>query len=160
MKTELTKRRELRGRSDSPVNSTSSDSPVNSTASTDPISKIEGLTTEQEKFLRFLHQNPTHELSTVDVYKSVGLSARKGNVVKNELLERKLVKIQEEKNDKGWKKLIRLNLKDNSKTGSNSSTVKPNKSNSQVTSDSELTQPNDQTNIHPHKSENKNTTSA
>ena len=120
VKSEIAKRRvqskESVKISDSTVNSTNSDS-------TDPISKIEGLTTEQEKFLRFLHQNPTHELSTVDVYKSVGLSARKGNVVKNELLERKLVKIQEEKNDKGWKKLIRLN-------------------------------------IHPHKSENKNTTSA
>ena len=76
----------------------------------DAIAQIEDLTSEQEKFLRFLEANPTHDLTTVAVYKEVGLSARKGNVVKNELLERKLIKIQEEKNDKGWKKLIRLNI--------------------------------------------------
>tara|TARA_Y100000034_G_C6905601_1_gene420075 strand:+ start:1720 stop:3687 length:1968 start_codon:yes stop_codon:yes gene_type:complete len=66
------------------------------------------LTAEQERFLAFLQENPEHELSTVAVYKQVGLSARKGNNVKNELIEQGKIKIQEIKYNKGWKKIIRL----------------------------------------------------
>ncbi|MAE82140.1 MAG: hypothetical protein CMB80_05350 [Flammeovirgaceae bacterium] len=91
----------------------------------DAIAQIEDLTSEQEKFLRFLEANPTHDLTTVAVYKEVGLSARKGNVVKNELLERKLIKIQEEKNDKGWKKLIRINIHTSPKLNKSNQTQTP-----------------------------------
>ncbi len=63
---------------------------------------------KQERFLAFLQANPGHELSTVEIYKKLGLSARKGNKIKNELIEKDLIKIKEIKNDKGWKKLIKL----------------------------------------------------
>jgi len=67
------------------------------------------LTEEQEKFIRFLVKNPNHNLSTVEVYKKIGLSSRKGTKIKNELEQKGLIKIEEKKYDKGWKKLIRAN---------------------------------------------------
>jgi len=66
------------------------------------------LSSEQHKFLTFLKRNQNHELSTINLYKSVGLSTRKGNLIKNELLEKGLIQIQEVKYNKGWKKFIRL----------------------------------------------------
>lgn len=64
---------------------------------------------EEKEFASYLIKNPNHMLSTVELYKEIGLSPRKGNVVKNELINKGLIEIKEEKNDKGWKKLIRLN---------------------------------------------------
>ncbi|MFH1451880.1 MAG: DUF87 domain-containing protein [archaeon] len=69
---------------------------------------ISGLNPEQQVFIEFLQNNPDHTLSTVEVYQKVGLSARKGTNVKKELEEMGLIKIEEEKYNKGWKKLIRL----------------------------------------------------
>jgi hypothetical protein len=66
------------------------------------------LSNEQEKIIVFLQANPSHELSTVELYRQIGLSARKGNKIKNELLEQGKIKIQEIKYNKGWKKIIRL----------------------------------------------------
>ncbi|MFH1237964.1 MAG: DUF87 domain-containing protein [archaeon] len=68
-----------------------------------------GLTPDQQVFIKFLQQNPNHTSSTVEVYQQVGLSARKGTKIKNELQEKGLIKIEEIKYEKGWKKLIRLN---------------------------------------------------
>jgi hypothetical protein len=68
----------------------------------------EGLSEDHTGFLRFLRANPEHNLSTVEVYKEVGVSARKGTKIKKELTDMGLLKIQEVKYDKGWKKLIRL----------------------------------------------------
>ncbi len=65
------------------------------------------LSEEQKKLLIFLQASPNHNLSTVEVYNSVGLSARKGNKIKKELMEKGLIKIKEEKNEKGWKKIMR-----------------------------------------------------
>jgi len=59
-------------------------------------------------FIEFLQKNPHHNLSTVELYKQIGLSARKGTKIKKELEDEGLIKIEEEKNDKGWKKFIRL----------------------------------------------------
>lgn len=59
-------------------------------------------------FFEFLEDNPNHSLSTVEVYKRVGLSARKGTVVKNRLLGLGLISVEEIKYEKGWKKIIRL----------------------------------------------------
>jgi len=78
------------------------------------IEKIENnqdkcLSKEQKMFLSFLQENPGHDCSTVELYRKIGLSPRKGNKIKIELLQKSLIKIQEQKNDKGWKKLIRLN---------------------------------------------------
>ena len=66
-------------------------------------------TPEQQVFIKFLRQNPNHTLSTVEVYRQVGLSARKGTKIKKELQEKGLIKIEEIKYEKGWKKLIRIN---------------------------------------------------
>jgi len=70
---------------------------------------VAGLTPDQQIFMEFLRGNPDHGLSTVEVYRAVGLSARKGTKTKNELQEMGLIGIEEVKYDKGWKKLIRLN---------------------------------------------------
>jgi hypothetical protein len=67
------------------------------------------LNEEQKMFLSFLQKNPDHNLSSVEFYKMVGLSARKGTVTKKELIELGLIQIEEVKYDKGWKKIIRLN---------------------------------------------------
>jgi len=66
------------------------------------------LSDEQERFIAFLQANPSHELSTTELYRQIGLSARKGNKIKNELLSKGLIKIQEIRYNKGWKKIIRL----------------------------------------------------
>ena len=67
-----------------------------------------GLSDEQERFLAFLQANPSHNLSTVELYKQVDLSARKGTKIKNQLIEKGLININEERNKKGWKKIIML----------------------------------------------------
>jgi len=72
-------------------------------------SKNKNLTPDEKTFLDFLEQNPAHNLATTQVYKQIGLSARKGTEIKKSLEEKGLIKIEEIKYDKGWKKLIRLN---------------------------------------------------
>lgn len=64
------------------------------------------LTDEQKKFLVFLMENQSKTHGTVSIYRELGLSSRKGNKIKNELLEKNLIAVKEEKNDKGWKKII------------------------------------------------------
>jgi GTPase SAR1 family protein len=61
----------------------------------------------QEMFLAFLRENHNQNYGTVDIYKQLGLSSRKGNKIKNELLEKNLIAVEEVRNDKGWKKIIR-----------------------------------------------------
>jgi len=68
----------------------------------------DGLSDEQRRFIAFLQANPEHELSTVELYRFIGLSARKGNKLKDELLGLRLIMIKEIKYNKGWKKIIRL----------------------------------------------------
>jgi len=62
----------------------------------------------EQVFVEFLQENPNHTLSTTEVYRQIGLSARKGTNTKKTLEEKGLIKIKEIKNDKGWKKIIRL----------------------------------------------------
>jgi len=62
----------------------------------------------EQVFIEFLHKNPDHTLSTTEVYRQIGLSARKGTNTKKALEEKGLIKIDEIKYDKGWKKIIRL----------------------------------------------------
>lgn len=71
-----------------------------------PILKT--LDKEERNFLIFLIENPFHKESTVQLYKKMNLSPRKGNIVKNKLLDKELIRIQEEKNPRGWKKFIKL----------------------------------------------------
>lgn len=65
-------------------------------------------TDEEKRFVAYLLSNPNHENSTVELYKLTGLSTRKGNITKNELLKKGLLIVEEKKYNKGWKKLIRL----------------------------------------------------
>jgi len=68
-----------------------------------------GLPPAEKGLIVYLTENPVHKNSTVELYKAVGLSARKGNVVKNNLIAKGLIKVEEERTEKGWKKYIRLN---------------------------------------------------
>jgi Helicase HerA, central domain len=70
---------------------------------------LSGLSEQEKSFMNYLLQNPGHEKSTVEFYKQVGLSTRKGNIVKNDLMYKGFIKIDEVKYSKGWKKLIRSN---------------------------------------------------
>jgi hypothetical protein len=62
----------------------------------------------EQKFMDFLKKNPDHKLATTQIYKQVGLSARKGTETKNALKQKGLIKIEEIKYEKGWKKIIKL----------------------------------------------------
>jgi energy-coupling factor transporter ATP-binding protein EcfA2 len=66
------------------------------------------LSDDEKKFVEFLIKNPNHEFSTTEVYRMIDLSPRKGTNVKKSLEDKKVIKIQEIKYDKGWKKFIRL----------------------------------------------------
>ncbi len=81
----------------------------------------ENLSKEELSFLNFLMENPEHSLSTVELYKNIGFSPRKGNIIKNSLIEKNLIIINEEKYEKGWKKLIRLNNPLNNKIDNSNS---------------------------------------
>ena len=70
----------------------------------------EDMDKDEKRFMAFLEVNPNHESSTIEIYKKVGLSTRKGNVIKNKLLEKGLIEIEEKKYIQGWKKLIRPSL--------------------------------------------------
>jgi hypothetical protein len=69
------------------------------------IKTLEG---EEKEFMLYLIKNPNHKNSTVELYKNMGFSGRKGNVLKNNLMNKGLIKTEEVKNSKGWKKFIRL----------------------------------------------------
>lgn len=62
----------------------------------------------QKRFLAFLQANTENNLSSVELYKKIGLSARKGTKIKDQLLAQGKIRIIEEKSPKGWKKIIRL----------------------------------------------------
>jgi hypothetical protein len=71
----------------------------------------------QKMFLAFLRENKGKDYGTVEIYNNLNLSSRKGNKIKNELLEKNFIKIEEIKNDKGWKKIIRLALPKETNSG-------------------------------------------
>ncbi len=63
---------------------------------------------EETTLINFLVENPTHNLSTVELYKAVGLSSRKGNVIKDKLVEKGIIVQKEERSSKGWRKLLKI----------------------------------------------------
>jgi hypothetical protein len=67
-----------------------------------------GLSKDQEIFIKYLQENSGHEKSTVEVYKAMGFSPRKGNKIKEELAQKGMLRTEEVKYEKGWKKFIRL----------------------------------------------------
>lgn len=77
--------------------------------SEEEIIVIEDNKTDEDLFLDYLNKNQNLQKATTQIYKEIGLSSRKGNVVKNKLLEKGLIKIKEVKSNKGWKKIIQLN---------------------------------------------------
>ncbi len=70
--------------------------------------KSEDEDNSEEQLLDFLTKNPKHEYATTELYRVLGLSARQGNKIKNKLLDKGKIKIEQIKNTKGWKKIIRL----------------------------------------------------
>ncbi|MFA5953708.1 MAG: DUF87 domain-containing protein [Candidatus Pacearchaeota archaeon] len=68
----------------------------------------ENLPDDEKKFVEFLRKNPNNELNTTSIYSSMGFSTRKGNVIKKRLIEKNLIKVQEQRTTKGWQKFIRL----------------------------------------------------
>jgi len=73
-----------------------------------PKGKVMNLAEDEKKFLKFLKENPEHELATTKIYGELGLSARKGTIVKKALEDRDLIKVEPVKYAKGWKKIIRI----------------------------------------------------
>src|SRR4030042_1190878 len=61
------------------------------------------LTAEEKIFLDLVGKE---ELSVSQTYSKLGLSARKGNAIKDSLINKQLITVKEEKNNKGWKKLL------------------------------------------------------
>ena len=63
----------------------------------------EQLEKEEKTFLELISRK---ELTVSQAYRQLGLSARKGNQIKKALLEKQLIQEKEERNSKGWKKLL------------------------------------------------------
>lgn len=73
------------------------------------ISHSYSLTNEQKQLLRLLEKNP--QLGITQVYKLFNLSARKGNELKNSLIEMGLISVQENRNNSGWNKTLVISQK-------------------------------------------------
>ncbi len=68
------------------------------------IQKSYSLTQKQKQVLELISKYPT--LGTAKVYQYLGLSARKGNELRKELIDMGLLRIEEQRSDKGWKKIL------------------------------------------------------
>ena len=53
------------------------------------------------------------------------MKLKKGNLIKNQLLEKGILKIHENKNENGWKKYIRLSSNSNSQSNSTNKLNQP-----------------------------------
>lgn len=71
--------------------------------------KVIGITEQDKEFLNYIYNFP--DKPTTEVYKALKLSARKGNEIRKNLFELGLIKVKEERNDKGWIKHIQLTQK-------------------------------------------------
>ncbi len=74
-----------------------------------PETPQNNLPKNEEIFMTFLQENPEHSLSTTEIYKEIGFSARKGTATKKILEKKNLIRVEEIKYNKGWKKIIRPN---------------------------------------------------
>ncbi len=68
--------------------------------------KSYSLTKQQQIFLQFLQKFPQY--GTAQVYKLLNLSARQGNKIRNNLVDKGLVSVEEERSRSGWKKSLML----------------------------------------------------
>ena len=64
------------------------------------------LNEKQKQVLELISKCPF--LGTAQVYQYLKLSARKGNELRKQLIEMGLIKVEEQRNDKGWKKILTL----------------------------------------------------
>jgi len=64
------------------------------------------LTQKQKQVLELISKYPY--LGTAQVYQYLGLSARKGNELRKQLIDMGLLKVEEQRNEKGWKKILAL----------------------------------------------------
>ncbi|MBM3199762.1 ATP-binding protein, partial [Candidatus Woesearchaeota archaeon] len=64
------------------------------------------LTQKQKQVLELISRYPY--LGTAQVYQYLGLSARKGNELRKQLIDMGLLKVEEQRNEKGWKKILAL----------------------------------------------------
>lgn len=62
------------------------------------------LTKKQLQVLELISRYPY--LGTAQIYQYLGLSARKGNDLRKQLIDMGLIKVEEQRNDKGWKKIL------------------------------------------------------
>ncbi|MBL7100391.1 MAG: ATP-binding protein [Nanoarchaeota archaeon] len=62
------------------------------------------LNEKQKQILELISKYPY--LGTAQVYRYLKLSARKGNELRKQLIDNGLIKVEEQRNDKGWKKIL------------------------------------------------------
>ncbi len=65
------------------------------------------LSFDQQKLINYIKNYP--EFGITNVYKQLNFSPRKGNKVKNELMDMGLVSIEVKKDNKGWSKRVKIN---------------------------------------------------
>lgn len=63
------------------------------------------LTKQQKEFIDYLRRYPQY--GTAQVYKALNLSARQGDKIKKELVGLGLVEVEEVRNERGWKKILK-----------------------------------------------------
>ncbi len=73
------------------------------------LPKLLKLDEDNKRFLKYLYRYPNK--STSELYKGLKISARKGNQIKKELVQNGLASIEEERDSKGMKKMLRLHDK-------------------------------------------------
>lgn len=68
------------------------------------VQKSYSLNEKQKQVLEFISKRPY--MGTAQIYRFLNLSARKGNKLRKELIGMGLLKVEEQRNDKGWKKIL------------------------------------------------------
>ncbi len=73
---------------------------------TDSVLRKLEITEEHKEFLNILKYHPGMNVS--EVYGELGISGRKGNQLKNELIEMGYLDVEEIRSEKGWRKILKL----------------------------------------------------
>ena len=71
-----------------------------------PLPPHKTLTQPELNFLDILQKD--NDLGTSQVYSQLGLSVRKGNTVRDNLIAKGMIEVKEQRNNRGWKKLFQL----------------------------------------------------
>lgn len=70
--------------------------------------KVNSLTKEENDFLKCIEESG--DVGVTTIYDKLGMSGRIGQKVRDSLIEKGLIELIELKNEKGWKKVLRLKL--------------------------------------------------